>query len=550
MTKKLKLLFLLLLFVITVSLGLTSCHGRRGLDEFVMPEEFDTEKEYNITFWAKNENNENQRIVYKNAITEFNKIYPNIKVTLKNYTNYNDIYNDVITNMQTLTTPNVCITYPDHVATYMEGENIVVPLSILADDAKYGFGGSEVKYDSVKKEEISQKFLEECYVDGELYALPFMRSTEACYINETFVRSLGYEEIPEIITWDFMFEVANKAISLGKTTVKNDKGEDVEVYVANGQPVLKPIMYKSTDNMMIQMLRQLDGDYSTADGEIKVFNDTAKEILYRVKENAETGAFSTFKIDSYPGNYLNKGQCIFAIDSTAGATWMGSDAPLIDVKESELVKFDTAVRAVPQFDVDNPQMISQGPSVCVFNKRDSGEVLASWLFAQFLLTDSVQVSYSKTEGYTPVTESARETEDYRNYISRSGEDNDLYYNVKIDTIKLLEKNIENTFVTPVFNGSASLRDASGQMIENVTKSVRRNQIVDDAYIEKLYKDMISLYRLDQQGGAEEVEINEQKLAPLSVILLVTIALIWVGLGAYFAWDFYRKKSDKVKDSKD
>ena len=88
------------------------------------------------------------------------------------------------------------------------------------------------------------------------------------------------------------------------------------------------------------------------------------------------------------------------------------------------------------------------------------------------------------------------------------------------------------------------------MIENVTKSVRRNQIVDDAYIEKLYKDMISLYRLDQQGGAEEVEINEQKLAPLSVILLVTIALIWVGLGAYFAWDFYRKKSDKVKDSKD
>lgn len=30
---------------------------------------------------------------------------------------------------------------------------------------------------------------------------------------------------------------------------------------------------------------------------------------------------------------------------------------------------------------------------------------------------------------------------------------------------------ENTFVTPVFNGSASLRDASGQLIENVVKSV-------------------------------------------------------------------------------
>ena len=339
MMKKITLLSLLLLLVFTVSLGLTSCHGKRGLDEFVMPEEFDVEKEYNITFWAKNENNENQRNVYKNAITEFNRIYPNIKVTLKNYTNYNDIYNDVITNMQTLTTPNVCITYPDHIATYMEGENIVVPLSLLADDVKYGLGGSDIKYDSVTKEEISEKFLEECYIDGQLYALPFMRSTEACYINETFVKSLGYDEIPEVITWDFMFEVANKAVSLGKTTVKNDKGEDVEVYVANGQPVLKPIVYKSTDNMMIQMLYQLDAEYSTVDGEIKLFNDTTKEILYKVKENVESGAFSTFKVDSYPGDLLNRGQCIFAIDSTAGSTWMGAKAPLMDIKEWEIADF-------------------------------------------------------------------------------------------------------------------------------------------------------------------------------------------------------------------
>ena len=36
-------------------------------------------------------------------------------------------------------------------------------------------------------------------------------------------------------------------------------------------------------------------------------------------------------------------------------------------------------------------MISQGPSVCIFNKDDPQEVLASWLFAQFLLTDEVQI---------------------------------------------------------------------------------------------------------------------------------------------------------------
>ena len=44
---------------------------------------------------------------------------------------------------------------------------------------------------------------------------------------------------------------------------------------------------------------------------------------------------------------------------------------------------------------------------------------------------------------------------------------------------MLLDNIDKTFITPVFNGSASVRDAAGQLIENTTKSVRRSQTVDD-----------------------------------------------------------------------
>ena len=57
-------------------------------------------------------------------------------------------------------------------------------------------------------------------------------------------------------------------------------------------------------------------------------------------------------------------------------------------------------------------MISQGPSICVFNKKDSQEVLASWLFAQFLLLDDVQIAYSETEGYIPVTTKAQNAPEY------------------------------------------------------------------------------------------------------------------------------------------
>ena len=195
---------------------------------------------------------------------------------------------------------------------------------------------------------------------------------------------------------------------------------------------------------------------------------------------------------------------------------------------------------IPQFDLQNPQMISQGPSMCIFNKEDPQEVLASWLFAQYMLTDKVQIAYSQTEGYLPVTTKAQNNPEYLDYLSRAGEDNDLYYDVKIAASKLLQDNTDRTFVTPVFNGSASLRDAAGQMIENVTKSVRRKETVDDAYMDKLFTDVTALYRLDQIQKSDA----QQDLGPLptqSVILLVTLAVIWAIMGVYIVKDSINKK---------
>ena len=521
-------------------LALTGCHGAKKRLAFNVPEDFLDDKSYEITFWAKNDTNKTQLDIYKKAIEDFESYYPNIKVNLKPYTDYRNIYNDVITNIATNTTPNVCISYPDHIATYMTGENVVLPLDALIDDTDYGLGGAKVKFDSVKKEEVIPKFLEEGKIGGVQYALPYMRSTEACYVNVDYVKKLGYE-LPEILTWDFIWEVSEAAME------KDADGN----FKLNGQKVLIPFIYKSTDNMMIQVLKQLDAGYSTPEGDIRIFNDQTKEFLYEVSKHAKTRAFSTFAISGYPGNFLNAGQCIFAVDSTAGATWMGSDAPLQDIHESKKVPFTTEVYPVPQFDPENPKMISQGPSVCIFNKEDNGEVLASWLFAQFLLTNEVQISYSQTEGYIPVTSKAHNLPEYQDYLSRAGED-DLHYDVKIKAAKLLLANIDNTFVTPVFNGSASLRDAAGTLIEEVTKSTRRKATIDEEYMEKLYKDVTALYRLDQlrpaggtnNEGEEGSERASDGLAPLpgaAKTLIVVLITSWMLMGAYVLWKKMKKK---------
>ena len=296
-----KRIALLLALVLVVTL-LPGCHGARERLSFEIPESFDTSRQFEITFWAKNDTNVTQADIYRQAIEDFQALYPNITVNMRLYTDYGRIYNDVITNIATATTPNVCITYPDHIATYLTGENVVVPLDELLTDKRFGLGGELVNFDAPTKDEIIPEFLNEGVFAGHNYALPYMRSTEACYINKTYVEKLGYT-LPEKLTWDFVWEVSEAA------TAKNEDG----TFRVNGQKVMIPFIYKSTDNMMIQMLRQLNAGYSGADGTIEIFNDTTRELLYGIADHVKTGAFSTFKISSYPANFLNAGQCIFAL---------------------------------------------------------------------------------------------------------------------------------------------------------------------------------------------------------------------------------------------
>ncbi len=509
----------LLSFILTLVmlLSLSACHGKQGAEEipFELPEDLDPNKTYNITFWAKSDNNKTQTDIYRKAIEDFEALYPNIKIKLVVYADYGRIYQDVITNIPTNTTPHIAVTYPDHIATYMTGTNIIAPLEELADDPKYGLGGSELKFDAPTKEEIISQYFGECKIGGELYALPFMRSTEACYINKTYVEALGYT-LPEKLTWDFIFEVSEAAME------KNPDG----TFKVNGQEVLIPFIYKSTDNMMIQMLAQKNLPYSNDDGDILIFNEETEKLLYDINEAAQKKIFSTFKISSYPGNYINRGQCIFAIDSTAGASWMGSNAPLMDIPEEDIVDFEMEVMPIPQFDTENPKMISQGPSICLFDKADDEEVLASWLFAQFLLTNSVQIPYAQTEGYVPVTSKAQTSEEYLDYISRAGENNELYYDIKIKASKLLIDNTENTFVTPVFNGSTSLRNAAGQMIEEAVKAANRNKVVDEEFIDDLYVRMQKLYKFDEIGGIGTTN-GQKELGELPTVSKVLLAVLVV-----------------------
>ena len=118
--------------------------------------------------------------------------------------------------------------------------------------------------------------------------------------------------------------------------------------------------------------------------------------------------------------------------------------------------------------------------------------------------------------------------------------------MKINAAELLIENTENCFVTPVFNGSASLRNAAGYLVEETVKSVKRSQNVNNKYTDKLFESAESLYRLDEISSSQGKKEFE-KLPLFSKILLFSIAFAWICIFVYLISDKIKSKKNKAKE---
>ena len=67
-----------LLVSVICLIALSGCHGKRAMAAFVLPEKFDTSRQYEISFWAKNDTNQTQVAIYRKAVADFEALYPNI----------------------------------------------------------------------------------------------------------------------------------------------------------------------------------------------------------------------------------------------------------------------------------------------------------------------------------------------------------------------------------------------------------------------------------------------------------------------------------------
>ena len=395
-------------------------------------------------------------------IEDFNKIYPNIHIEASQVGSYDDVRNQISTEITVGDQPNIAYCYPDHVALYNLAGAVQTLDDLIAskEEVKRADGTTETL--GLSDAQIAD-FIEGYYKegqqfgDGKMYTVPFSKSTEVLYYNKTFFDANGLT-VPK--TWDEM-----------ETLCKKIKEIDPESI---------PLGYDSEANWFITMCEQSGSPYTNATGDHFVFNnDTNKNFVKKFRDWYQAGLLTTqtlygaytsglFTAESGTRSYMS-------IGSSAGAT---HQRPAADADGK--YPFEVGIATIPQVNASSPKVISQGPSVCIFKKDNVQEVIASWLFVKFLTTNvAFQAEFSMTSGYVPVLKSVGQNATYADFISKA--DGGNYISALSAKICLEQESAYYT--SPAFNGSSKARDQVGKLLSKCLAATTDDvdKMINDAF---------------------------------------------------------------------
>lgn len=458
---------LLPLAAVAAVVSMASCDSKsKNTANYTVPEELDTTKQINIVFYhTMGENLEN---VLKGAMEKFHKDYPNFTVESRKIGGYNDVFNTIQTQIANDEQPNLAYCYSDHVASYNRAK-AVVQLDNLIDNAKYGFSEKE-----------KADFIEGYYNEGRnfgdefMYTLPYSKSTEVIYYNKTEFEKNGWD-VNKMKTWDGMIELCRE--------------------IKTKYPNCYPLGIDSEANLFIETCEQIGSPYTAAErGNYYQFNnDKNKAFVNQFKKWFDDGLFTT---QTLLGNYTSslftstdnsKGKRSFiSIGSTGGASH----------QFPETGAFEVGVAPIPTYGDVKLKCISQGPSLCIFNKQDPQEVLATWLFVKnYLLDPEYQIEFAQESGYNPVLKSCYDTK-IEDPADPTGKTMIKYSDVLASakgtskeglislTANVCRQLSDNYFTSPAFNGSAKARVQVGDLFVAVISGTKTtDKAFEDAILE-------------------------------------------------------------------
>lgn len=431
--------------------------------------EFDPNEPVEITFWHTMGKTPGQETLDM-QIQRFNEIYPNITITHNQQGGYDEINKIINENLATGNLPTMAYCYEDHVAGYID-HNAVLDMTPYVEDPTYGLGHNPEGRDlgDLPVSDMTPGYWAagtSYEVEGH-YSFPFSKSTEALFYNKTVFDQNGWT-VPK--TWPEMWALCEQIMA-------------DPVYAGN--PDFYCLGYDSDANLLINSFAQQGLPYTTAKKdpatgthfafntpENRAFVSTLKEYYdnhYLVTKGSSANS-------AYTSNLFTAGTCLMSIGSTGGTSY------------NYTKNFEVGVAGVPQEDLNDPKMISQGPSVCFFKRGTTKQQrMAAWLFYKFLTNTENSAYFAYRSGYNPVRESS-----YSNKFLTTELENATGANALIrDVHKYIgdSKNGYTTgqFTSPAFKGSAVARKEMDGLLASVllgTKTV--DKAFDDAFSNCLF----------------------------------------------------------------
>ena len=420
--------------------------------------------------------------VLQSAIDRFNVMYPNITVKHEQVGSYNDVRDQIKTEISVGAQPNLAYCYPDHVALYNQAKAVrtlddyidsTLEQSTFEEDAS-------LRTTSVLGLTAEQKadYIDGYYNEGKtfgddlMYTLPFSKSTEVLYYNKTF---FDENKLTVPTTWEELEAVARQIKTI--------------------EPYSVPLGYDSEGNWFITMAEQYGNPYTAAAKKVQdrfLFNNAEnkafiKEFAGWYKDGLVTtqtlygsytsGLFTNLKPNE-DGHIIRSLMCI---GSSAGATHQrpakGDDGKY---------PFEVGIAPLPQVDKANPKAISQGPSVVMFKSTPQKEA-ASWLLLEFLTTDvAFQAEFGSASGYMPVLESVQENETYKKLLDSA----DGYDNVAALAAKAAFAQKDAYFTSPAFVGSSAARDQVGAIVCAAMTASTQPGGLTDPILDGIFQDAI------------------------------------------------------------
>ena len=395
------------------------------------------------------------RSVLDRWIPEFNKMYPNITVKHNSYGAYKDLRDQITTELQAGKAPSLAYCYPDHVALYQKSGKVVALDDYIsstktvtkADDTTEQMGFTQAELN-----EFVRAYFEEgrAYGDNKVYSLPYEKSTEVLFYNKDFFEE---HELSVPTTWDEM--------------------ETVIQQIAEIDPTCIPLGYDSEGNWFITMCQQLNTPYtSSVEGSKFLFDvSTNQAFVGRLREwyqrkwvvTGEMLGKNSYTSDLFTETDPDELKCYMCIGSSAGASYQCPEG--VTAEDGSIsYPFEVGVAMPPQLNPSSPKVISQGPSICMFQKENKQEMAASWLFMKFLTTNlGLQAEYSMSSGYAPIIKNLDQKLPQYALDLEAADGNANLQATCVNQCFAQEKGL---FVSPAFWGSSAARDEVGTLIVN------------------------------------------------------------------------------------